>query len=450
MSETASTQISHAVRTAKWNAFHASVLFLCLAILILDGFDTALMGYVAPQILQEWGIEKSDLGLAMSAALVGLALGALASGPLSDRLGRKPIILVSVLIFGLCCLATTQATSVAELAWWRFGTGLGIGAAMSNALTIVSEFAPERHKAFMVNAVFCGFPFGAAMSGVLASWMVPHWGWESVFLLGGALPLLLFIPLCRWLPESVLFLLQKPEAHQAITKTLKRLLGHAWPHRIANTAPRQSVGNPVGVIVARSRLGATLLLWLAYFMGLLIFYVVTSWMPILIGEAGYDLRHAALLTALFPLGGAVGTLVSGWVMDRLTPHYIVAFNYFMTGVFLFSIAYLSDIYWLGLAILLAGTVMNGAQASMGSIAALHYPTSARATGVSWMLGMGRAGGIAGAMMGASLLQWGLGYQDIFQVLLVPSVLAALALLGLKQHARRRTKLMADLVPKEAN
>lgn len=94
--------------------------------------------------------------------------------------------------------------------------------------------------------------------------------------------------------------------------------------------------------------------------------------------------------------------------------------------------------------------MNGAQASMGSIAALHYPTSARATGVSWMLGMGRAGGIAGAMMGASLLQWGLGYQDIFQVLLVPSVLAALALLGLKQHARRRTKSLADLVPKEAN
>ena len=117
-------------------------------------------------------------------------------------------------------------------------------------------------------------------------------------------------------------------------------------------------------------------------------------------------------------------------MDRVIPHKIVAFNYFMTGLFLYSIGFLSDIYLLGILILLAGTVMNGAQASMGSIAALHYPTSSRATGVSWMLGVGRAGGIVGATMGVWFFQLGLNYKEIFQVLLIPGLIAALALMGL--------------------
>ncbi|WP_330926082.1 aromatic acid/H+ symport family MFS transporter [Candidatus Sororendozoicomonas aggregata] len=439
MSESVSISIPHTVSNAKWNAFHLIILLLCLAILFMDGFDTVLMGYVAPQIIHQWGIDKADLGLTMSAALIGLAFGALCSGPLSDRLGRKPIIIVSVIVFGICCLATTQATTIAQLTWWRIGTGSGIGAAMSNALTIVSEFAPQKHKSLMVNAVFCGFPFGAATSGFLASWMVPTFGWQSVFILGGTLPLLLVLPLWRWLPESVLFLLQRPNAQTTIAQTLNQLLGHAWPHEInlrKGTSPNAT--NPVKAIVAPARLGATLLLWTAYFMGLLIFYTVSSWMPTLIGEAGYDLAHATLLTALFPMGGVIGTPVSGWIMDRATPHKIVAFNYFMAGVFLFSIGYVVGIYWLGLAILLAGTLMGGAQSSMGAIAALHYPTAFRATGVSWMLGMARSGGIAGAIMGAWLLQWGLEYQSIFQLLFAPSVIAALALLGLMRHLRRCT------------
>ncbi|WP_342059365.1 MFS transporter [Aeromonas sp. OTU364] len=444
MNDIESISVHQAVKTAKVSSFHIYILLLCLSILILDGFDTALMGYVAPAIIEQWGIAKADLGLAMSAALIGLALGAIVSGPVSDRLGRKPIIVLSVIVFGVCCIATTQASNVNQLVFWRLCTGIGIGAAMSNALTIISEFAPERYKSLMVNAVFCGFPFGAALSGVLASWLIPNLGWHSVFIFGGMLPLLLLVPIIRTLPESILFQLSQPGAESKIRKTARRLLGEMRVNLSVSPTPvSDSATTPIRDILSPSMLPATLLLWLAYFMGLLIFYVVTSWMPTLIGEAGYDLQHAAFLTALFPLGGAVGTIVSGLLMDKVTPHKIVAFNYFMTGLFLFSISFVSDIYLLGLFILLAGTVMNGAQASMGSIATLHYPTSSRATGVSWMLGMGRAGGIVGAMIGAWLFQFGLDYKGIFKVLLIPSLFAALALLGLMLTLKWKKRRLSE-------
>lgn len=431
MDKTASISVHQAVNQAKISPLHVHVILLCFGVLILDGFDTALMGYVAPAIIEQWGTAKSELGLAMSSALIGLALGAVASGPISDRIGRKPIIVMSVILFGVCCIATTQANNVYQLAFWRLCTGIGIGAAMSNSLTIISEFAPERHKSLMVNVVFCGFPFGAALSGVLASWLIPALGWKSVFVLGGILPLILVIPIARILPESILFLLNQTGAESRIKKIVRRLYRGAHVElSISQIREPKSKPSPIKAILAPTMLPATLLLWAAYFMGLLIFYVVTSWMPILIGEAGYDLQHAAFLTALFPLGGVVGTIISGFLMDRVIPHKIVALNYFMTGVFLFSIGFLLDSYLLGLFILLAGTVMNGAQASMGSIATLHYPTSSRATGISWMIGMGRAGGIAGAIIGAWFFQLGLNYKEIFQVLFIPSLIATLSLLGL--------------------
>ncbi|MFA7834223.1 MFS transporter [Aeromonas dhakensis] len=452
MKYTESISIHQAIKTAKVSSSHIYILLLCLSILIFDGFDTALMGYVAPSIIEQWGITKADLGLAMSAALIGLAIGAIVSGPVSDRLGRKPIIVFSVIIFGVCCIATTQAINVNQLVFWRLCTGIGIGAAMSNALTIISEFAPERYKSLMVNTVFCGFPFGAALSGGLASWLIPNFGWHSVFIFGGILPLLLLVPIILTLPESILFQLNQPGAESKIRKSVHRLLGARHVNlSISPTSVSESATTPIRDILSRSMLPATVLLWLAYFMGLLIFYVVTSWMPILMGEAGYGLQHAAFLTALFPLGGAVGTIVSGLIMDKVTPHKIVAFNYFMTGLLLFSIGFLSDIYLLGLFILLAGTVMNGAQASMGSIAALHYPTSSRATGVSWMLGMGRAGGIVGAMMGVWLFQLGLDHKGIFKTLLIPSLFAALALLGLmlKLKWEKRRLSESELINSEA-
>ena len=165
--------------------FQWLIFALCFCVVLLDGFDTAAIGYIAPSLVTEWGVERPALAPVLSAALFGLAFGALSSGPLADRLGRKTVLVGSVLVFGLACLASAFSADLTQLVVWRFVTGLGLGAAMPNAVTLMSEYCPDGRRATLTNAMFCGFPLGAAFGGFLAAWMIPHWGWRSVLVLGG-------------------------------------------------------------------------------------------------------------------------------------------------------------------------------------------------------------------------------------------------------------------------
>ncbi|HCF0375118.1 MFS transporter, partial [Pseudomonas aeruginosa] len=169
------------------SAFQLRVLSLCFLIVAMDGFDTAAIGFIAPALAHDWQLSPAQLSPILGAALAGLALGAFAAGPLADRFGRKSVLLLSVLFFGGWSLASAYAGSVETLALLRFFTGLGLGGAMPNAITLTSEYCPRRHRALMVTAMFCGFTLGSALGGLLAARMVPALGWESVLLLGGGL-----------------------------------------------------------------------------------------------------------------------------------------------------------------------------------------------------------------------------------------------------------------------
>ena len=189
----------------------------------MDGFDTAIIGFIASDLVQEWGVEKSALGPVMSAALVGLAVGALTAGPLADRIGRKKVLIMSIVVFGGFSLLTAFATSLNQLTLLRFLTGLGLGAAMPNAATLMSEYAPERRRALLVNLMFVGFPMGSSLGGFLSAWMIPHYGWQSVLVLGGVMPLLLAVALIFLLPESARYLVVKQQPAQRIAAILKRI-----------------------------------------------------------------------------------------------------------------------------------------------------------------------------------------------------------------------------------
>ena len=178
------------------------IFWLCFAIVLMDGFDTAAIGYIAPSLVTEWGIARPDLAPVLSAALFGLALGALSAGPLADRLGRRVVLCCAVLVFGVACLGSAFSGGLSTLITLRFVTGLGLGAAMPNAVTLTSEFCPDGRRATLTNAMFCAFPLGASFGGFLAAWMVPAFGWRSVLGLGGILPLVLAVALFAILPES--------------------------------------------------------------------------------------------------------------------------------------------------------------------------------------------------------------------------------------------------------
>lgn len=386
------------------------VFGLCFAVVLLDGVDTAAIGYLAPALMAEWGVQKAQLGPVLGAALAGLTCGSLAAGPLADRFGRRRPILAAVLLFGLASIGAACAADLAQLTAWRFVTGIGLGAAMPNAVTLMSETCPAARRATLTNAMFCGFPLGAALGGVLAAWMVPHWGWRSVLLAGGFAPLLLAAALAAWLPES-------PRFAQAA--------GH----------PDGAGGAGLALVLApRYRLG-TVMLWLAYFMGLVIFYSLVNWMPVLFREAGLAPRQATLVAALFPLGG-IGAVVFGWLMDRYDGDRIIAAGFALTALAVFAIGQVVD--HLGLlvpAVLVAGILMNTAQSSLPALAAGFYPTPCRASGVAWMLGIGRLGGIAGSFMVAQMSAMQFGFTTILDVLALPGLFAAAFLLAKRAFQR---------------
>ncbi|CAB5721630.1 4-hydroxybenzoate transporter PcaK [Delftia tsuruhatensis] len=419
-----------------FSGFQWVIFALCFLIVLLDGFDTAAIGYIAPSLITEWGVSKPALAPVLSAALFGLAAGAMFSGPLADRLGRKAVLAGSVAVFAVACLASGFSPDIWTLAVLRFITGVGLGAAMPNAVTLMSEYCPDGRRATLTNAMFCGFPLGAAFGGFLAAWMIPHFGWRSVLILGGAAPLLLLLALVVLLPESVRYMVANNYPAERIRKVLARIAGDAVQgvQRFVMTEakPESRARSGMGVVLSREYRVGSVMLWIAYFMGLVIFYALVNWMPVLFKEGGLDPKTGTLVAALFPLGG-VGAVLFGWLMDRFNPNRIIAIGYALTAASIWWIGQTAGhLGWLVVAVFLAGTIMNTAQSSMPALAAAYYPTRGRATGVAWMLGIGRFGGIAGSFLVAELSARQLGFSEIFAVVAIPGLIATAALI-IKQY-----------------
>lgn len=420
------------------STFQWVIFALCFCILLLDGFDTAAIGYIAPSLIKEWGVAKPALAPVLSAALFGLAAGALSAGPLADRFGRKRVLVVSVLVFGVASLLAAHSQNLEHLTALRFLTGIGLGAAMPNAVTMVSEYSPDKRRALLTNAMSCGFALGAALGGFLAAWMIPQWGWRSVLELGGITPLILSVLMLFLLPESVRYLVAKGQGSERIRAVLSRISGSdvlpaifVTGEQAADAATGQS---GAAIVLSRPYVLGSVMMWLAQFSGLVIFYALINWMPILFKDAGLGAQEATLITALFPLG-AVGAIFSGWLMDRYNANKVIAIGYAFTAISVAAIGQaIGSVGLLVLVVFIAGILMNTAQSSMPALAAAYYPTQGRATGVAWMLGIARFGGIAGSFLVAEMARQHLELASIFAVIAIPGLIACAAVL-IKNAAR---------------
>ncbi|HCT9584207.1 TPA: aromatic acid/H+ symport family MFS transporter [Raoultella ornithinolytica] len=429
MTQTQRLDVRELINGNPLSRFQKLVVFLGFCVIALDGFDIAIMGFIAPTLKHEWGVTNYELGFVISAALIGLALGALLSGPLADWLGRKKIIVNSVFFFGFWTIVTAFSQNIEQMIFFRFMTGLGLGAAMPNIGTLVSEYAPERQRSFLITVIFCGFTFGAAAGGFSASWLIPRFGWHSLMALGGVLPLL-FAPLLIWLlPESVRFLVVKRAPAARIRAILQRL----YPGQIADNAeftlPAQPANtNAMRLVLSRHYRLGSLMLWLVYFMGLFLVYILGSWLPTLVKEVGLTVSLAAVMTAIYQAGGTVGSLFAGWLMDRINPHRALGLIYAIGGLFTMAMGYAAASFaLLCLLAFVSGACLNGANTGMNALSARYYPTQARATGSSWMHGVGRMGAILSAFAGAEMMALNLSFENVFLILGIP---AALTVVGL--------------------
>jgi AAHS family 4-hydroxybenzoate transporter-like MFS transporter len=407
------------------------LMALCSVIVFADGMDVALMGFVAPPIISDWGITRAAFGAVMGAAPIGLAIGAVLAGSSSDWFGRRRVLMGSVLSFGILTLLTSFASNTAEMAALRLLTGLGLGAAMPNATTLLSEYVPERQRSFLLAVMFTGFNLGSAAIGFVAAALIPAFGWKSVFYFGAAVPLALFPVLFVFLPESARFLVVRNAPQQKIAAVLSRISGVklSGDQRITLQEEATQARQPIAVLFSRAFAPRTFTLWVTYFMGLLVIYLTTSWLPTMMRDAGLSIDRAANITAMFQLGGTVGAVLVGLLMDRWGANAVIAAFYFMGGGLLVVLG-LGGIQSLQLAVIIAlvGFFMSGAQTGLNAYAPGCYPTLARATGVSWMLGVGRLGSILGSSIGGVLLGLGWGFEGIFPALAIPAAIAAVAIL----------------------
>lgn len=404
---------------------------LCFLIVAVDGMDVAIMGFIAPSILADWHLTRPAFGVVMGAAPIGLAVGAMVAGASSDWWGRRRVLLGSVLAFGLCTLLTAYSHNITEMTLMRFATGLGLGAAMPNTTTLLSEYVPEQRRSFLVAAMFTGFNLGSAMVGFAAAALLPGHGWQSVLVLGGALPLLMLPVLYVFLPESARFMVVRKLSAQRITQVLSRVCKARLEGITAYVSgePELKTTQPIATLFQTGFRLRTITLWVTYFMGLLVIYLTTSWLPTMMKDAGMPIDRAANVTAMFQLGGTVGALLVGWMMDRLNPNRVIATSYILGAVALVALG-LSGLASSAIVVLVmsVGFFLSGAQTGLNGFAPGCYPTQARATGVSWMLGMGRLGSILGSSIGGVLLSSGWGFEGIFAALAIPAIIAGLSIL----------------------
>ncbi|AIY40438.1 4-hydroxybenzoate transporter [Collimonas arenae] len=418
------------------SAFQVVMLILCGICLIIDGFDVQAMGYVAPAIIQEWGIDKANLGPVFGAGLFGMLLGSLTFSILADRIGRRPVLIAATLFFAACMLLTPLAGTVDQLIALRFITGLGLGAIMPNAMALAGEYSPLRKRVTLMMLVSCGFTLGAVLGGLLSAALIPRFGWQSVFHVGGAVPLVIGVLMFFLLPESMQFLVLRGKRLEQVGKWLRRI----DPTMVVDQHTRYVVnekagkGAPVMQLFQEGRAKVTILLWIINFMNLVNLYFLSNWLPTIAKDAGLSTAMAVMAGTTLQIGGTLGTLIMGQLIDRSSFRRVLIPVFLIAGV---AVALIGrpeiSLLFLFASIFVAGFCIVGGQPAVNALAGTYYPTTLRSTGIGWSLGVGRIGSIIGPVLGGELIRLNWPNSSIFLVLAVPALVSA-AMLMLMQGA----------------
>ncbi|MFB9125320.1 MFS transporter [Paraburkholderia dipogonis] len=405
------------------------VLVLGFCIIAFEGFDMAVMGFIVPVLKQQWHVSSQMLGPALSGAQIGLIVGAMVAGPLADRFGRKVVLVASVALFGASTLLTATAASLPALVVFRVLTGLGVGSVVPNTATLISEYAPERIRSLSVSFIICAVSFSSACAGFMSAWIIPAYGWRSLLVVGGALPLLLLPVLMMQLPESVSFLIARKARSAKIRPIVERMVpGSTTTQSVFVSSVERAGPAETKLLFSSKYLFGGAMLWLTYFAALLASNTLSNWLPTLIKESGFPFRFAAEITGLYQTGGVIGALVIGWGMDKpglrkLPALACLAGSALFVGI---GLVFHSSALMMCLAFAL-GFFLIGAICSVNALPTIFYPTRARATGSCWMHGAGRCGALLSVFMGAQMLEMHWSADQVFTVLALPALVAAIAL-----------------------
>lgn len=432
------------IDAAAMTPYQWMVVALCVLLNCLDGFDVMAMAFTASSLTEEFALSGSELGVLLSAGLVGMAVGSLALAPVADVIGRRPLILISVGLATLGMLLSAVAPSAVLLGLARVVTGLGVGGILASTNVIASEYASARWRGLAIGLYTAGYGIGATLGGVAARGMLADLGWRSVFVAGGVATGIALILLVVLLPESVDFLVQRRprQAVERINRILGRLGQPAITSDVLEAAPRPTTrhrsGNP-GVLLSADLRRSTLLIWVAFLATMFGFYFVNSWTPQLLVTSGLSEADAVTAGMMLALGGTAGSVLYGLVASRLDSRLVLigftVLSALTMVVFITSTALLTVALIIGV---LVGALINGCIAGLYTITPAVYGTEIRSTGMGWAIGIGRIGAILSPMLAGRLLDASWTPVNLYVGAAVVVAISAVALLFLRTGQAART------------
>lgn len=420
--------IRQAINAGRMTPFQIRTVLLCALLNLMDGYDIMALVYTASAISSDWQLSATELGLLLSAGLVGMAVGSVLITPLADRFGRKHITVVSLLVITAGMLCSAWAPQFTTMAAGRVVTGIGVGGLIPSLSVIASEFASDKWRSGAISFMGVGYTLGAVLGGLAAGELLASQGWRSVFLLGACGTAALVVLVCLWLPESVEFLALRQPVHALarLNRTLQAMGMSALDHLQGRTMAHSVGAGAVRTLWAPSTRAATFKLWSAAFLILMASYFVITWTPRLLVLAGLSPAQAIVGGVLLNAGGVLGTLLFGWLASRAHFGAVTLVFLAMALACLVLFSAFSTHLKLAFALTVAiGLFMFGAIAGVNTLAPSVYPSAVRATGLA--TGMGRLGAIVSPALTGWLVDAGhqIGWLYLYYCL---PLLLALALM----------------------
>lgn len=419
--------INAVVDKAKFTPFHFNVVAWCLLIILFDGYDLAINGVVLPLLMQDWGLSAIQAGMLASTALAGMMFGAMFFGSLADKIGRKKVIMICIVLFSGLTFAGGFASNPTEFAILRFLAGLGIGGVMPNLVALTSEYAPQKMRSTLVTTMFSGYAIGGVMAALLGSWFTPSFGWQIMFFIAG-IPLLLLPVIWKFLPESLIFIVKEDRQKQArsiVRRLAPDILVKDTTIFELNQANEAEPAN-VASLFRRGRTKNTLLFWLAFFSCLLTMYALSSWLPKLMMAAGYSMDNSLMFMMVMNIGAVVGIVGGGILADRFHLKPVLMCLGLVGGVVMSLMGFQSNQFFLYILVFLAGAASIGSQMLLYSYVAQYYPLAIRSTGIGWSSAIGRMGAIVGPILIGGLLGMNLPAHFNFMAVGLPILITAIA------------------------